>query len=391
MKLLKKEVFDINKVTLVGSPTITDDGVLSNITTNDYINILPNIPTLSLSGNFEIKMKFTSPDLTRAQYDLISLNNFGFVIKIANTGALLVYLSSDGTGWNESNGAGTTTSTIKPNTTYSFKFGYNGTNYYIDISTDNKTFTQVFNKVGKALNSPKVNFNLGKGTGDNALIGGSIDLASFSITRDGQEIYNCLKPTYFMERRKEGFDLSKFTVVGSPNITEAGVASGFSASNYITQNITFTPNSFTEWTCKFTTGSDITSNQYVWRFYNGLTGSLCTNALGIKDGVIRVLYSDYSWLSYTCEPNKTYIVKTRYTREDVTVYIYDGDNTLLTTLNYTGDLVFMRGENSAWTVGIVTTVPSTYFQGLIDLTQFSITVDDKEVFTGAKEEYYMFK
>ena len=36
---------------------------------------------------------------------------------------------------------------------------------------------------------------------------------------------------------KEEFDLSKFEVIGSPTITEDGVASGFSNSNYITNNL----------------------------------------------------------------------------------------------------------------------------------------------------------
>ena len=35
------------------------------------------------------------------------------------------------------------------------------------------------------------------------------------------------------ERKRSTFDKSKFTVVGSPTITDDGVASGFSASNYL--------------------------------------------------------------------------------------------------------------------------------------------------------------
>lgn len=38
---------------------------------------------------------------------------------------------------------------------------------------------------------------------------------------------------YFLEHRKEGFDKSKFTIVGSPTITDEGIASGFSTENNI--------------------------------------------------------------------------------------------------------------------------------------------------------------
>lgn len=196
---------------------------------------------------------------------------------------------------------------------------------------------------------------------------------------------------YLLERRKEGFDISKFTVVGSPTITDEGIASGFSASNYITQNITFTPNSFTEWTCKFTTGSDITSNQYVWRFYNKLTGEWCTNAVGVYNGVIRILYKDGTWLAYTCSPNTTYIVKVRYTSTNATAYIYNENKELLQTLTYSGTIPFMMGENSLFSVGIVYDSKVAYWLGSIDLKELSIVVDGKEVFTGAKESYYVLR
>ena len=41
------------------------------------------------------------------------------------------------------------------------------------------------------------------------------------------------------EMKRSSFDLSKFTVVGNPTITDDGVASGFSSSDYLTQSIDF--------------------------------------------------------------------------------------------------------------------------------------------------------
>ena len=54
---------------------------------------------------------------------------------------------------------------------------------------------------------------------------GSIDLKQFSITVDGKEVFS---------GNKTGLDVIKpdnYTVVGSPVISDDGVASGFSASN----------------------------------------------------------------------------------------------------------------------------------------------------------------
>ena len=45
MKAVKKDVFDINKVTVVGSPTITNDGVASGFSSGNYIYT----PTISLA------------------------------------------------------------------------------------------------------------------------------------------------------------------------------------------------------------------------------------------------------------------------------------------------------------------------------------------------------
>ena len=52
----EKRVFDINKVTVVGSPTITSDGVASGFSDVNYIQI--PMPNLAQYNTWEIICKF---------------------------------------------------------------------------------------------------------------------------------------------------------------------------------------------------------------------------------------------------------------------------------------------------------------------------------------------
>ena len=55
---LQKDVFDISKVTVVGSPTITSDGVASGFSSSNYITVnnqkLGNITKMSIKAKREI-------------------------------------------------------------------------------------------------------------------------------------------------------------------------------------------------------------------------------------------------------------------------------------------------------------------------------------------------
>ena len=181
------------------------------------------------------------------------------------------------------------------------------------------------------------------------------------------------------------FDIGKFTVVGNPTITDDGIASRFSADNYLTKKLTFTPNSSLKYTSKFTTSSDINTNQYVLRFYNNLTGEYETNACGIFQGNIRVLVKNNVKLTYPCNANTTYYVEMTFTTSKSEAKIYSEKKELLTTLTYTTSPILMKGNNSLLTIGMLTNDGiniSNPFTGSIDLKQLSITVDGKEVFNG---------
>ena len=378
MKAVKKDVFDINKVTVVGSPTITSDGVASGFSTNDYLHI----PVQDLSSNnFEVSYKFIYKSSSSAQNIFRCARNtyggsFGFLVAVSNEGK--IYLS-----------------------------GATEEKYYqiplIDGSQYNSKIV-INNTIAKLyLDDVEImSYNWGKSIatayisiGNNGWKG-SIDLNSFKIYVDGELVYSPTRPITFLERRKEGFDLSKFTVVGSPTITSDGVASGFSSGNYIT-----TENKFS---------IDISKR---FEVYLSLKGIKYNPSLG-DTGVIR--FNADSNIRFDLRYNgKTFYLVSNGTGNNsestgIKYFSYDRDMDVKIIFGLNGSTFYCkikRSYNENWgdlkttTINIDDAFTNAFIQfglgwgnymtsetGSIDLSQFSITVDGKEVFTGAKEKFY---
>lgn len=194
----------------------------------------------------------------------------------------------------------------------------------------------------------------------------------------------------YLERRKEGFDLSKFTVVGTPTIREDGVASGFSGSSYFQlKNIGSLLQNATNWSIKFpivfTEGTTSTRQEI-------FGGTSSQNPYSL---IIRLWQSGYILVpvngvtntnGFTLQSKQTAVANTLYNLEvkvqDNVIYFYINDE-LQAQHNITEKVKFddiVRLGNSLTT--------GSPFLGSIDLSQFSITVDGEEVFTGAKEKFY---
>ena len=79
-------IFDIDKFTVVGSPTITDDGVASGFSASNYLRLLQNP---DLSKNFEIAISFTTPsNFSSAEYLFSYLTSVACGLAISNKGKL---------------------------------------------------------------------------------------------------------------------------------------------------------------------------------------------------------------------------------------------------------------------------------------------------------------
>ena len=172
------------------------------------------------------------------------------------------------------------------------------------------------------------------------------------------------------------FDIGKFTVVGSPTITDDGIASGFSASNYVKVPFATTKPFVIEHT--FNTGSFDSSVgtlnalqlQNVANIYINKGQSSFTLSYNANDGTTKYKYmssisvnTNYKIICNINGANSYFELKNLDTNESVKLNV-----PLLT-------------ENSALT-GIFI---KNLYAGSIDLKQFSITVDGKEVFNGLME------
>lgn len=124
--------------TIVGSPTVnTSTGVVSGFSASNYL-------TLPLSLNpadkpWEVRLKFmTSNDVNSSQglFQTIKAysdaGQYGIIVMIYQ-GKLDLSISVDGTSWLFDTSG---THTLSSNTLYWVKFGWTGSEYYLDYSTD---------------------------------------------------------------------------------------------------------------------------------------------------------------------------------------------------------------------------------------------------------------
>jgi len=386
IKALKKDVFDIDKITVIGSPTITSDGIASGFSTNAYLN------TNIIIGQkpFKITIPFNAPSGTMGFVDVSSGNGWYPLIRIDNDYLLSQVKTTSGTSL--SNMAIRCPRNIDCICTFEFT----GTKYIMGLfnGTD---WAYVENSKSEYLANMDKPIILGNyGTFKDQYFKGSIDLTQFKIYVDGELVYSPTKPVYSLERRKEGFDLSKFTVIGTPNITDDGIATNFSGSNYVsTQN-------------KFSI--DISKN---FEVYLKLKNIKYQSGLG-DTGVIR--FNTNSNIRFDLRYNgKFFYLVSNGTGNasdstGIKYFSYDRDMDVEIIFGIKGTTFYgkiKRSYDTVWrnlsttTINIDDTFTNAFIQfglgwgnymtsetGSIDLTQFSITVDGKEVFTGAKQEYY---
>ena len=213
---LKHSTFDKTKFTVVGNPTITDEGVLKGTSNGNYLKINNDFGT----GSWHISLKFNL-----SSYD----NLCSFLYLDLHNRIHILYSLSIFT--NNNNGFNLfTTSNFVLNTDYLLDIDFDGTSTYKAVRTNLNTGvvdTDSYTSENKLISGLQT-WNIGKDGG--RYFNGSIDLKQFSITVDGKEVFS---------GNKTGLDVIKadnYEVIGSPVISDDGVASGLSASNYLKIN-----------------------------------------------------------------------------------------------------------------------------------------------------------
>lgn len=174
------------------------------------------------------------------------------------------------------------------------------------------------------------------------------------------------------------FDLSKFTVVGNPVISEDGIASGFSGGSNAVKVLIALASSFTL-NYRFNSGNSNEVTTAKWAL--NLLGEHCDIYCNANSATVTIQYddndgkhrysafgqlipnTDYEWL-FTINGSKTSMVV---------------KNLSLGT-EYTYTLPLFKEDFSATGITL-----RNFYSGSIDLKNFSITVDGTEVFNGLKD------
>ena len=216
----KRSTFDKSKFTVVGSLTITDEGVASGFgSSNDLLTTYIFNP----SNTWKIKGSFITPTQLTNSQAICAVSNTTYSSRIeinsynSNTEIRFGWHLSSNNASYMSQPVGSIV--LQFNTQYFYEWSFDGTQYLLRVSTDNKNW-QISAQYTSSENIYTNNsyIRIGKSSGSYQIFTGSIDLKQFSITVDGKEVFN---------GNKTGIDTIKadnYEVVGSPVISNDGVA-----------------------------------------------------------------------------------------------------------------------------------------------------------------------
>ena len=190
---------------VMGSPTITNDGIAGSFSLNDYVKIESSI---TLGEDFELYLPFTPVDNTGTTeiYRAMSNNVFRFLANQSSGG--VVFNMTDGT-----NSLGTPAIIPKENIVP-------GDTYVLVIKQKNQTcsygyihdglYTQTGTKTNYPLNLPSFN-NIMIGRGANIKFNGTIDLKQFKIVINNEEVINGSKiNNYFTDEESWQQSVSQY-------------------------------------------------------------------------------------------------------------------------------------------------------------------------------------
>ncbi len=370
---------------IVGNPTITNDGIVSEFSANDYLEI-SKFPTGVTNLEMVWKVKFSSVSYPQFFYN--SAPYYSCLIGTVS-GKLGFWLSNNTTSWDiVENAAGITP--LLTDTWYYVKFTYDGQTYKLYQSTDNSNWN-----LESSLVSTKtigVNYDAGR-------IGHGFNIYPASNTTvDLKESYIKIGGAYFWTGfytkdveintgqyalMKKGilhhagdFKSGSYTVAGTPTITSGGIASGFSTSNYL-KLPTSARNKYATYYFKFTTGS-LSTSQVILHCENFVNLELTTA------GLFRV-YSwtnQETWTAYSgVTANTTYWVKIVCTGTGKTYY-FSTDGETYTDSFVLSDTSMNASSSSDFRLGLSSYNSSAPYLGTIDLKECYAINDADEIIWG---------
>lgn len=230
---MNKSTFDLSKFTVVGSPTITSDGIVSGFSSSNYVKI--PMYNLTYTNEFKLRLKLNIGSDTNA------LECVAMIKTSTDLVDMMIYKDTRDDRHSFTlrtrEGEGSTTY-WSPNWQVSkFDSSWYIIELVINEGASEKTFNiydengvcvaSIKGQAGTISQQPLTEIGIGYLDDSYDAYTSSIDLKQLLITVDGKEVFN---------GNKNGLDVIKednFEIVGSPMISDDGIVSGFSKGNYI--------------------------------------------------------------------------------------------------------------------------------------------------------------
>lgn len=344
--------FDSSKFTVVGTPIITDDGIVSE---TDWGNYISTSTTIDFSRRVVIKGEF--------EFNSKTFSSTKWVVRIGNIAGLFFRNGYMQTLINDVYSNDVSSSVYNLNEPIYFNWVINGTSSVCTLTQNNNTIATLTSTITALSSSYYINL-IGADSDTSDINNGSIDLKQFSITVNGVEVFS---------GNKTGIDTIKpdnYTEVGTPTISADGIASGFSSSNYLTNSTVVLTNSNTiKIQGRFKTNTLQNSDASILGIYGWDANFGCNNT---------ALYASFGGASVnsslTLEANTEYDYILEYNNSSFALSVKKISSSNYTTTTGTASSSF---SYSGFTLGNGTGGP---FSGSIDLNAFKIYIDGNLVY-----------
>lgn len=331
VKELRYSAYDPSKFSYVGAPYSTDDGIIY-VSPSNYLTIDSAGSLLNNYSDWEIRLTITTGSNVQQEQNILSgtsmIEPLSFSVKILENRSLQVFFNDiDGT-------IGMSCIVLDDtdeNTTYNLKFKFKDNIFYYyvnDALRGSETFNYGIYFTNK-INVGISNYN------DNPFLG-SINAKLISIYLSDKLLFS---------GTKTGIDSivsDGYTIVGSPSISDDGIASSFSFLDYLCSR-TFNPQSYSwEIHTSILTDSNVSTTQCI--IGNG--GATNRLIIGIRNSKFYLSLSSNNsgWNiadasgTYTVLSKARYWLKVRYTGSNyVLSYSTNGINYIddITIASYT--------------------------------------------------------
>lgn len=184
--------FDLSKFTVFGSPTISEDGILTPTSLN-YVYFtglnLYNASSWKIKGSFIAAQGDNTVDVIFSAAD--NINGFGIQFYVNIQGYYIFQGSSNSTSWLWTNSINS--SNFQNNTKYYYVIEFTGTKYNLNISTDDIEYTTISSYTTSdkisALTST-MTYNIGSSKDADRAWGKPIDLKDYAVWSDVQPVFS---------------------------------------------------------------------------------------------------------------------------------------------------------------------------------------------------------